>query len=152
MNAKEWDRRGLEGLPLKLLLVALLISLSLPVVSSAMDDFRTNMEEAALGAEVTRVASSISDVYVAGEGNVRFIDVEVPVGDAAIEMGGEGIDALSVRAVVADRVVRTAYMDDPPIKVMTLNGGTMSIGESITIRLECLRCDGHLVVLAEASA
>lgn len=151
MNVKGWDRRGLEGLPLKLLLVALLISLSLPVVASTMDDYRTNVEEAALGAEVSRLASSISEVHAAGEGNVRFITAGVPAGDVAIEIGGEGIDAMSVRGVVAGHVVRTMYLDDPPVRVITGTGGTMTMGESTSIRLECIRSDNRLVVLAEAS-
>lgn len=150
MNTKGWDRRGLEGLPLKLLLVALLISISLPVVASSMDGYRTNVEEAALGAEASRLASSISEVHAAGEGNVRFIDVKVPAGKLAIEIGGEGVAAMSVR-VVADRAVRTIYLDDPPVRVSTASGGAMTIGESTNIRLECVRCDNRLVVLAEAA-
>lgn len=149
MNLKGWDQRGLEGLPLKLLLVALLISLSLPVVASAMADYRSSIEEAALGAEVSRLASSISEVHAAGEGNVRFITVEVPSG-LSIEVGGEGIDAMSVRGVMADRVVRTTYLDDPPVRVITTNGEAMIIGGSATIRLESIRHDDRPVVLAEA--
>ena len=151
MNVKEWDRRGLEGLPLKLLLVALLISLSLPVVASSMDGYRKNVEEAALGAEVSRLASSISEVHAAGEGNVRFITVGVPAGDVAIEIGGEGVDAMSIRGVVAGCVVRTMYLDDPPARVITGTGGAMTMGESTNIRLECILNDNRLVVLAEAS-
>ena len=45
------DRRGLEGMPLKLLIVSLLISLSAPVVLSSMGTFQARTSESlALGA------------------------------------------------------------------------------------------------------
>lgn len=69
----------------------------------------------------------------------------------AIEIGGEGVDAMSVRGVVAGRVVCTTYLDDPPARVITGTGGTMTMGESTNIRLECILSDNRLVVLAEAS-
>lgn len=152
MRRKEWDRRGLEGLPLKLLLVALLISTSLPVVASSIDSYRSAVGEAGMGVEISRLASSISEVYAAGEGNVRMITLELPMGqDSRIEIGGDGIEAMSVRGFAAGRSVRTEYLDDPPIRVI-VDGDTMVIGEGTnTIRLECIQADGRLVVKAEAS-
>ena len=144
MKRKEWDRRGLEGVPLKLLLVALLISTSLPVVASNMDDYRTAVGAAGVGAEASRLASSISEVHAAGEGNVRIVTVELPRGqDTWIEIGGDGIDAMAVDPV---------SLDDPPVRVIA-DGGSMIIGDGTsTVRLECIQADGRLVVRAGASA
>ncbi len=153
MKRKEWARRGLEGVPLKLLLVALLISTSLPIVASNMDDFQTAVGAAGVGAEASRLASSISEVHAAGEGNVRIVTVELPRGqDTWIEIGGDGIDAMSVRGFSAGKAVDPVYLEDPPVRVIA-DGGSMVIGDGTsTVRLECIQADGRLVVRAGASA
>jgi hypothetical protein len=117
------DRRGLEGMPLKLLIVSLLISLSAPIVVSSMGTFqaRTSESMAMSAAEVIR--ETITATYISGPGNHRVIDS--PLGDAkcTIEIGGDLNQTESmVIKVMHDGGVDRIYLSDPSIRVTTVSG------------------------------
>jgi len=146
---KEWDRRGLEGMPLKLLLAALLLSISLPTVVSTIDDYQTSVGKAAATAEASRLAAAVADVYSSGEGNVRIVTVKLPAGqNVGLEVGGEGHLNMSVRGHMGGAPIAPVYISDPPVIIVSEQGGNLTIGPgSSRLRLECLPADGRLVVM-----
>lgn len=152
---KRWDRRGIEGMPLKLMLIGLMVSLSLPAVIGSLDSYEESVAKTSLRTSAEELAAAATEVFVAGEGNVRTLTVEFSPsasrGDGRIEVGGplSGAASLGVRCMYGGAVFHTAYMSDPPVRLVTA-GGTLSVGPGPTeIALSCVRTDGRLVVLAE---
>jgi type II secretory pathway pseudopilin PulG len=117
------DRRGLEGMPLKLLIVSLLISLSAPVVLSSMGTFqaRTSESQAMNAAEFIR--ETITATYISGPGNHRVIDSPLADDKCTIEIGGDLNQTESmVIKVVHEGGVDRIYLADPSIRVTTVSG------------------------------
>lgn len=139
-------------MPLKLLMVALLLAISLPVVAKSIDGYQASVGQAAVRAEASRLAAAIAEVYAAGEGNVRVVTVELPPGPGSrLEVGGEGIEGMCVQGSAGGTDVPPVYLDDPPVRVVATSG-TLVVGPGDSqVRLECLRADGRLVVLAGAA-
>lgn len=143
------DRRGVEGVPLKLMLVALILSLSTPVVISTMERYQGSIGDALLAAEGERLAAAVAEVYSAGEGNIRKVALDLPVDgrDAHLEVGGNGTSAMAIRCCSEGRLVRTIYLTEPPIRMLTSDGSLLSLGPGkVDVVLEAVLTDGKLVV------
>ena len=108
------DKRGLEGMPLKLLIVSLLISLSAPIVLSSMSSFqtKTSVSEAMSAAE--QIRETITATYISGPGNHRVLDSPLQDDKCAIEIGGDLNQTESmVISVVYDGGTERIYLADP---------------------------------------
>jgi len=158
IRMKNWNKRGIEGLPLKLMLISLMVSLALPAVIGSLDSYEASVAKASMRTSAEELAAAATEVLVAGEGNVRTVAVEISSsasrGDGRIEVGGAtGISfSLGVRCVYNGAVFHTEYMSDPPVHLIA-PGGEISIGPGITeVTLSCIRSDSHLVVLMEVTA
>lgn len=152
---KRWDRRGVEGLPLKLMLVSLMVSLALPAVLGSLAHYEGSAARASMRTSAEELAAAASEVLVAGEGNVRTVTVEFSPaasrGNGLLEIGGplNGSTSLGVRCVYGGAVFHTVYMSDPPVR-LAASSGTLSVGPGPTeITLSCVRSGERLVVLAE---
>jgi len=132
-------------------MVALLVSVSLPAVAGSIDQYQAAVGQAAVRAEAARLAAAIAEVYAAGEGNVRLVTLEVPLGPGnGLAVGGEDIDGMRVRACCGGTDLAPVYLSDPPVPVVA-EGGALTIGPGTSqLRLECVSADGRLVVLAGA--
>jgi len=148
-------RRALEGMPLKLMIMALVISLAAPAVWGALSSFQDNVVESSLRTEAERLAAAMTDTLLAGEGNVRTIQVSLPGsaarGDGHISLGGESAtDQMSVRCWLDGRRTFTAWATDPPARAIA-QGGELTIGPGeTTVVLSCVREDGSTFLRAEA--
>ena len=153
------DRRALEGLPLKLLIMSLLISMTAPAVMGSLEGYERSITKSEMASEANRLAQIIQEVLSAGEGNRRSIIVELPTAssryDMALEIGG-GIDnasSYSVRCLEGDGVFATVVLDDPPARTTTLNGSPLRLDAgTISLMLECARIDARLIVVVEVRA
>lgn len=152
------DRRALEGLPLKLLIMSLLISLTAPAVMGSLEGYERSIARSEIVSEANRLARLSEEVLSAGEGNRRSITMELPVVSSryglAVEVGG-GIDntsAYSIRCLEEDSVFSVIVIDDPPVRTVTMSGSPLMLeAGTISLMLECARVDGRLCVVVEAS-
>ncbi|NLX47736.1 MAG: hypothetical protein GXY70_06185 [Euryarchaeota archaeon] len=131
------DRRGIEGLPLRLMLVALLISLTLPTMLSFMHGASSQMagERAASIAEDISIAAE--NMGSAGPGNVRTVSVpnDLP-GTVVLRLGGEEGDVNSTRVTWYSGASRGArYLRG--VAILTDDGIPLSLSAGDSIRLEC---------------
>ncbi|HOO03236.1 MAG TPA: hypothetical protein PLJ11_00760 [Methanomassiliicoccales archaeon] len=92
------DERGIEGLPLRLLIVALLISLTLPAMLSVLDGTTAGMAERKAAEVAEDIARTVEEMAAAGPGNVRVVDVPVDLPpNVVLNIGGGNGTAASAR-------------------------------------------------------
>ena len=133
MTSKRWDRRALEGLPLKLLIISLLLSLTAPAVLKCMDSYESTTSRSLVLAEARRIVTTIEEVQTAGEGNRRTITVTLPPervqSSLALEIGGPlgNPSSMSVRCLCQGRVVSTLVLEDPPARVTAVGGSPLRL-------------------------
>ncbi|MBI0584677.1 MAG: hypothetical protein ISF22_10695 [Methanomassiliicoccus sp.] len=155
---KGWDRRALEGLPLRLLIMALLVSLTLPVVLGSMESYERTTARTRLAAEAERVGGVIEEVMSAGEGNRRIVTVELPESLAKfsmrLEVGGAigSAESLTVRCLEGGAVFRNIVLEDPPARTTTADGRGMVLEAGMyRLAVECVRADDRAFVLVSVS-
>jgi hypothetical protein len=154
---KGWDRKALEGLPLKLLIMSLLISLTVPVVLESIESYERSTTRSMMVAEGERVVSTVEEVMSAGEGNRRIITVSLPQGmdryHLAFELGGElnGSSSLTVRCTADGKPFRALVPENPPARITSADGGTLRLmtGEH-QLSIECVRIQERTVAVVEA--
>jgi len=150
------DRRGVEGMPLKLLIVALLVSLSFPCVWQALTyyDATVTVEEA------TRQASEIkamaASAYLGGEGNIRTVHVHlrpsITGASPIIEVGGAPGSATcrTIRIISDHGVACTIPLDDPYLEIFTDTGEQVRLEQGETeLVLRATRTADSLAIYAE---
>lgn len=150
------DRQGLEGLPLKLLIVALLISISFPCVWETLAYY----DNVVIFQETTREVEEINDAavsaYMAGPENVRLVKIRIReslTGESpVIELGGQ-IDSPEVMLIAIiwrDVPSMTFFLRDPAFSLITADGHRLTIGPGETdLRLTCVRTNTGRTIVAE---
>jgi hypothetical protein len=151
---KRLDAKGLEGLPLKLLIVLLLISISSPVVFQSLQYHERTVTVETLRTMGEKIRSAVLSAYVAGPGNVRTVEVAIPVsshdGQGWMEIGGPGesIESLSIRCWVGDHIIGTVYVSDPPVRMTSQSGNAVTIhSPGAHLEVSCVELDGEISVL-----
>jgi len=137
------DRRALEGLPLKLMIVALILSLSFPLFMSMLEDFDENLIEQKVKTEVERLHSAALSCYFSGPGNVRIMEAgSLSLHESFfMEIGGDlnSTHSRSIRYLAGDGATITSYLDEVPVRLSTQDSDSLRIqGWPYTIRMECV--------------
>lgn len=131
------DRRGIEGLPLRLMLVALLISLSLPTMLSFMHGASSNLAGDRAAEIAERLAITVQDMAAGGPGNVRIVNLpnDLPNG-IVISIGGENgtLDCTRI-SWKAGGEGGTRYLQG--VLVLTEDGCALKLSAGDAVRLEC---------------
>lgn len=131
------DNRGIEGLPLRLMLVALLISLTLPTMLSFMHSTTSNIAEEKAAEIAEEIATTIEDMSVGGPGNVRIVNVPIdfPNGIVLKVGGGNGtLDRTRISWKVGEET-GVRYLQG--VSVVTENGVPLTLSPGDSMRLEC---------------
>ncbi|UCD92270.1 MAG: hypothetical protein JSV43_08660 [Methanobacteriota archaeon] len=74
------DSKGLEGLPFRLLIVAVIMGISIPAVLASWSNAERQHLENSLNSELNYLTVRIVQVYQAGPGNVVTVDVNLESG------------------------------------------------------------------------
>jgi hypothetical protein len=143
------DKRGLEGMPLKLLIVSLLISLSAPVVLSSMGTFQARTSESLALSAAERIRETITATYLSGPGNHRVMDSPLEDDKCTIEIGGDLAQTESmVIKVLHDGSVDRVYLSDPAVRVTTSGGHPFQLTAGMTrLSFSCVSDNGTYVVV-----
>jgi len=153
---RTWDRRALEGMPLRLLIMSLLISLTVPVVMGSVDSYERTTSRTAVIEAAERFVASVEEVISSGEGNRRIVTVSLPQSadrfSLAIEIGGSqgSTSSLTVRCTSDDVPFRTLAPENPPARMVPSGGGPLRLdaGEH-RLAIECVRSQERLVASVE---
>jgi len=104
-------------LPIKLMVVFLLLSISVPLVANAMEKSQEDTMGTAMEHEIGRLYDSIIMVYYSGTGSSKTISINIP-GGCEMYIGGEGSDSYSIRSSFKGSTGPTRYMERPGIELL----------------------------------
>ena len=143
------DRRALEGMPLKLLIVTLLISLSAPIVLSSLGSFqaRTSESQAMMAAE--HIRETITATYLSGPGNHRILESPLPDSSCTIDIGGDlnRTESMVIK-VFHDGGVERVYLSDPAVRVTTAGHDHFHLTSGIArLSFTCVSDNGTYVLV-----
>ncbi len=131
------DKRGIEGLPLRLMLVAILISLTLPTMLSFMHQTTSSIAEHKAAGIAEQIAATVEEMSAGGPGNVRTVVVPVDLlASIKITIGGQNgtVDCTRI-GWKTDGHEGARYIDGAI--VISDNGNPLVISAGDSIRLEC---------------
>jgi hypothetical protein len=151
------DRSGIEGLPLRLMVVTLLISLTLPIALGTLQGFQeqTLLREGMRLADL--IGSAATSAYTSGEGNVRLVELDWPEAQPSpsikLMLAGPEGSLLSSRldVIVNGETSAQRFLSDPLVQLVSIDSRRMEIGPSCQgLRLSCIVAEGAAYVLVEA--
>jgi hypothetical protein len=108
-------------LPVKLMVVVLIVSISVPLLANAMERGEQNNAGHAMDGEIDKIFNATAAVHYSGAGSSRTVSVSVPDGCELIIPGGNGSDGYSIKMTFKGKDAGTRYMDRPPVKFLTKN-------------------------------
>jgi hypothetical protein len=131
------NKKGVIDLPIKLMIVILIVSLSVPLLASAMEKGEQNNAGYAMNGEIDKIFNAVAAVHYSGIGSSRTVSVNIPDGCGLIIPGGDGSDGYMVKMTFKGKDAGVRYMDRPPVKFLTqsvtLSGSCMLLITSETI-------------------
>ena len=129
------DTRAVEGLPLRLMLVALLISLTVPTMLSIMGSTSTELSSQEMAEVAEDLARTMEEMAEAGPGNVRVIDVpSLPAGMGLFIGGADGsVESMRISWRSDGTVLGSRYLDS--VSVITACGGPIEVSSGDTLHL-----------------
>lgn len=118
----EWmnnDRRAVEGLPLKLMIVATLISISFPFLFNALENFQQNIELQKIKEIADRIRSEAISCYIAGPGNIRNIEITSDTSNLFLDIGGNfnSTECRSIRCFIDSTLACTIFLEKLPVRL-----------------------------------
>lgn len=135
------NRRGVIALPIKLLLVSIVLTISLPMIVDVMESNQDAVEMEKMETEADRITRAITSVYYSMYGATKRVEIDVPEGCMMV-LGGQGDDAYSIRMFSGDDVLSTRWMEKPIVpfrKEVSISGSaTIEISmkeEMVSVRL-----------------
>lgn len=132
------DGKGVLGLPMRLAVAIIVVSVCVPSLAYAAESFRTDTDVSDAATEVEKMVDAADTVYYSGSGSVRTVDVSLPSG-CEIVVGGDGADAYTLRIIRGGNTEKTVYTERPAVKF--LNGPVTVSGDS-ELRFECTSENG----------
>lgn len=142
------NRQALEGLPLKLMIVLLLFSMSYPLCMSTFECYSDSLSSQEVECEMEKLELSIVSAFLGGPGSIRTVEValssrmdETPI---ILEIGGMRgtAEARSLRYDLGNAQV-TRYIEDLPINISTPSGRPFILtSPGGRVSFECI-CDSN---------
>lgn len=124
-------------MPLRLMLVALLISLTLPTMLSFMHETTSNIAEEKAAEIAEQIAMTLETMSIGGPGNVRFVKVPIDLpAEIELRLGGENgsVDCARITWQANEREGARYLVG---VSVITDEGNPLLLSAGDTIRLEC---------------
>ena len=123
--------KGVIDLPVKLMVILIIVSLSVPLLAGAMERGETNGALSSMNSETDKLFNSAAAVHYSGIGSSRTVQMNLPDGCELEIIGGNGSDGYSVNMFFKGNNVGTRYMDRPPI--MFISDGIMISGSCMLL-------------------
>ena len=135
------DTRAIEGLPLRLLTVSLLLSLTVPLAMDSLQGLEREAERRLLEENANRLRVAGSEVFIAGPGNVRTIvlrwDQDRGGGYLVISHDPESARSRKIEVFQGALQVDELLVVDPDYPLIGREGD-LQIGQSArAVRLSC---------------
>lgn len=125
------DRKGVIDLPVKLMVVVLIISISVPLLTDAVERGEADNASYAMNSEIERIFKAVAAVHYSGIGSSRTVSVSIPDGCGITIPGGDGSDGYSVKMSFKGHDLGTRFMDRPPVRF--ISGGLVITGNCLLL-------------------
>ena len=141
------DDRGLEGMPLKLVIISIMISICAPVLSSALRSYEEESGSILLQDALEKICGTVVEVYLSGPGNSRSLNVHVPEDPSRYVMigGPTASDSNSVAIIDQGLELERVYLTDPAIRLITPAYGLVLERDTV-ITITCMEVSGERCV------
>lgn len=151
------DESALESIPLRLMIVAVVVSMSVIPASEALESLRDGDFVRRAEAQLDLIVSTVEVLAIEGPGGMRTIELDfrsegslrfesLIIGDSE---DGPNVSAVVLRLSNGGTIVRTA--DSPPVAIGSGPGsGLMIASSSCCLRLSCEMSGPCPRVLAES--
>jgi hypothetical protein len=113
-----FGRNGVIDLPVKLMVILLIIAISVPLLTSAMERGEANNASYAMNSEIDRIFNAVAAVHYSGIGSSRTISVAIPDGCEIVMPGGDDENGYVVKMDFKGRETGVRYMDRPPVRLI----------------------------------
>ena len=110
------NKKGVLGLPIKLLLIMAILAVTIPIVTQAMGESQGNIAEAEMHHESMKFKNAATLAHFSGNGCSRTVDIELPAG-CELQIGGSGENAYCIRSVYNGEIVSKEYFEQPAFRI-----------------------------------
>jgi hypothetical protein len=138
------DRSGIEGLPLRLMVVTLLISLTLPVALGTLQGYEEQAQMRAGMRIAKEIGSAATSAYLSGEGNVRMVKLDWPDGQQGaplkIRLAGPfgSLPSARLDIMVSGELSGQHFLSNPMVYLVSKDQERIEIGPGCgELRLSC---------------
>lgn len=125
------DRRGVTALPIKLLIITTILTLSLPMISEALESNEDNINTELMESESERIVNAARTVYYSLSGATKIVEIDVPEGCRMI-LGGEGDDAYGIHMYCGSELTSEHWMEKPIVPFTQMIELTGHVSMTIT--------------------
>ncbi len=151
MNQLFADTRAVEGLPLKLIITAIVLAITIPLMFGALKTYDKSKVEQEISAEIDRFISTVQLVYSSGPGNSAVLEFRAAKGTFTgldyVKFGDEpGSNYSSViRYKISGMQEVPAVIRSPNVPMMSTGNSTFEImGGDYSIIAECMTSQSDL--------
>jgi hypothetical protein len=132
------NKKGVIGLPLRLAMAFLILSLSVPTVLYMVEDLKDDSNVSILHHEASKLSDALSQAYYSGEGGGCTVEVSVKM-DSRLTIGGEGKNAYSIGIFINDTEKERIFLQRPSVKIF---GDPLDISGNRTLYCKGVIHDG----------
>ncbi len=124
------DRRGMEGFPLNLLIMFIVVAMVVPISWNYLEVYSTRQTQQTIDTQLSYLESAVREVYSMGPGNSRVVELELSGGVASsmeyMRIGGSPNDVWSnlssFRYRINGGLEQYFMITDPNIAMVNMTG------------------------------
>ncbi len=132
------DKKGIIGLPMRLAIAFLILSISVPAIYGMANDIEDKDHLMSATKEAERVSETITKAYYAGIGGKYALDVNI-TSECHLSIGGEGTQSYTIGIFLDDIEKGRIYLERPTVCIF---GDGLDIYGYATIYIECVELNG----------
>jgi hypothetical protein len=142
------DDRGLEGMPLKLVIISIMISICAPVLSSALRSYEEESGSILLQDALEKICGTVEEVYLSGPGNSRSLNVHIPEEPSRYVMigGPTCYESGSIAIIDQGLELERVYLNEPVIRLVTPGAYGLVLERDTVITITCVEVSGERFV------
>lgn len=142
--SEQFGNRGLEGLPLKIAIVVIVMAISSPIIYGSLRAYEAAKLESQMGSEASAIAELAKLLYTGGPGNAQQLTVNLRGGVTSrsdyMEIGDvpNGTYASCIRYRVRGLAMKTLLIEGPNVPMRGSDGEPLRMFEGKhSLMLEC---------------
>ncbi len=153
-----WDCQAVESVPIKLVIVAVVVSLSVVPAAEALDVLRNRDLVRRAAMELEELVTIAQVMAIQGPGNIRTLSVDLR-GDGSLRFdrltigdSGQGPNVSSAILRFTNGAIVTRSAQEPPVWLRSVSGGALIVDQPIfELRLESVLEHRVLSIVAEVA-